>query len=482
MHMVSSSKLRLVDNRSAPTARPDPIDIVPARHLTESKGKPHDVFHIDCSPTSSFIATKHSNNHVKMWSIAKNAVHSTTKITSYFTPQARSREYFIRSHAILSESATLLAVTTHFGFNLEIHNFSKANSSSKKMQTIDDAHRWAASKRDAYQTNYAPLVVYRPKPNRIDKFFLARHPNAKKPFWEDPSSAIELERCGLPFVPKFPELAYSANSPFLIAAAGPRHELNPGGMSSNNNSGNNVILVAWQMTPVSENRLQARSPADTMSIHSNDSSSTYGDSRHAPYRYIVPDYPALQNALPAVLAAHGSLSVSIWIPATHQDIPLPGNKFRRTPVSAPERFVLVWDLPSNSTRIFGIPNVQSCVSPDCRFVAYCDTARSAFVIVDVGSAEEVWRWPPDPGGASPTSSGWASFNGQLENLSKVTVFEFSADSKMLVVGDTSGSLGVYQVKDEAPGHGPGGRYELPPTGPSPTLPQQPWHKGINELQ
>ena len=327
----AASKPSLVESNSpspglqAPAHHPILIDIIPTRHLTD-KGKPHDVFHIDCSPTSSYISTKHSNNHIKIWSVIKNTVHSNTKVTSYVTPQARSREYFINSHTILSESATLIAITTHFGFNLEIHNFSKT-SSSKKLQTIEDAHRWAASKRDAYQTNYAPLVVYRPKPNRIDKFFLARHPAAKKPFWEDTSNSIELAKAHLPFIPQFPELAYSSNSPFLIAAAGPRpgaHE-NPTSPNTNNptTNSNNILLIAWQMTPVSDSKLQSRSPAlsSRASYHSDNSrsdsssfidgnippsssSSPHSDSshphnRHRPHRYITPTYSPLQNSLPS---------------------------------------------------------------------------------------------------------------------------------------------------------------------------------------
>ncbi|KAK4217518.1 hypothetical protein QBC37DRAFT_449655 [Rhypophila decipiens] len=503
----STSKLSLVDgiNQSAgsarlvsqPAAYASPIDIVPTRHLTD-KGKPHDVFHIDASPTSSFIATKHSNNHIKIWSVPKNSVHSNTKITSYVTPQARSREYFIRSHAILSESATLIGITTHFGFNLEIHNFSKT-SSSKKLQTIDDAHRWAASRRDAYQTNYAPLVVYRPRTNQINKFFLSRHPSAKKPFWEDTSQSIDLDRANLPFVPKFPELAYSANSPFLIAAAGPRPGENNTsnmtdssssvGTSSSNN--NNIILIAWQMTPVSENKLQSRSPVNSSSIstHSGNSEDLFNDGassiysstaspdpyhhnqqrqydRHRPHRFITPSYPPLQNSLPSVLVAHSTTVVSIWIPANHADIPLgPGGKFRQTPVSAPERYVLIWDIMTNATRMFGIPNVQACVSPDCRFVAYCDPGRGTpgtqgkFVIIDVASGEECWRWPARDGLQKQAQQApWASFGGQMENLSRVTVFEFSSDSRLLIVGDASGALGIYEVREA--GHGPGGRYEL----------------------
>lgn len=51
----------------------------------------------------------------------------------------------------------------------------------------------------------------------------------------------------------------------------------------------------------------------------------------------------------------------------------------------------------------------------------------------------MWRWPD-----AARERGFASF-GQLENLRGVTVFEFSADGRLLVVGDAGGGLGVYQV-------------------------------------
>ena len=398
------------------------------------------------SPASLYLATRHSKN-VKIWSIRQNQVQSTIKITSYVQPQVRSREYFIRSHAILSENASLIAVASHFGITLDIYNFSKGGTSSKKVQVIEEAHRWAASQRDAYHTDFAPLVVYRPKGDRIDRFFLARNPAAKKPFWEDSLHSIELLKSELPFVPKFPELAFSADSPFLVAAAGPR----PGDPPRTHAT----ILVAWHMKPTSEGRLHALSPSATVT-------SLEDETRHRPYRYNVPEYPALQTALPASLVARGNLAVSIWIPANHSDIPLAGGKFRRSPLPAPERFVVVWDLPANSTRIFAIPNVQACVSPDCKLVAYCDANAGRFVIVDVETTEEVWRYPPDNAASASSSSSSSSKNagsfasyGQLEaNLHKVTVFEFSPDGSMLVIGDSTGAVGVYDVKVGGP------RYEL----------------------
>lgn len=420
-----------MDTHPASVVPPPQLKITPSRHLVE-KGKNQDVAHLDTSPSGNFLATRHTNKYLKIWSVHKNAVFASIKTTSYVQPQPRSREYFVRSHAMLSENACLIGITTHFGLTLEIYNFSKGGTGAKKVQVIDDAHRWASSKLDAYHTNYAPLVVYRPKGDRIDRFFLARHPGAKKPFWEDATNAIELTKANLPFIPKFPELAYSSNTPYLFAAAGPRPGEPP--------RANPTILIAWQMTPVSDTKLQARSPVDTIR-------SLEDDSHHLPHRYCVPEYLALQTALPSCLAAHGTTAVSIWIPANHTEVQLPGNKYKRKPMPAAERFVLVWDLLLNTTRIFAIPNVQACVSPDCRWVAYCDANAGQFVVLDVASGgKEVWRCGPDAMGRhAGGQEGFASFGGQLESLQKVTVFEFSADGEALMVGDVNGGVGVYKV-------------------------------------
>ncbi|GAB1317778.1 hypothetical protein MFIFM68171_07988 [Madurella fahalii] len=420
------------------------VEITPARHLTD-KGKGADILHIDTSPNSVYTATRH-NKVVKIWSIPKNALHGTIKITSYVQPKVRSREYFIRSHAILSEAATLIGITTHFGLTLEIYNFSKGGSGAKKVQVIDDAHRWAASQRDAHHSEFAPLAIYRPKGDRIDRFSLSHDPNTKKPFVEDPAQSIELLKSDLPFLPKFPELAFSSDSPFLIAAAGPRpgdpmhHASANANVNATVNANANtatatILLVAWLLKPYSP-------PAHMGGGGGGD------ETRHRPYRVHVPPaaaHPALQSALPSHLAAHGSVAVSIWIPA-----PAKAEAADPVPRPAPERLVLVWDLPANASRVFAIPNVQACcIAPDCRRVAYCDAARGEFVIVDVQSQEEVWRWPE-----VVRKEGFASF-GQLEGgLKAVTVFEFSRDGRLLVVGDSGGGVGVYEVKEEGP------RFEL----------------------
>ncbi|KAH7628231.1 hypothetical protein B0T09DRAFT_367654 [Sordaria sp. MPI-SDFR-AT-0083] len=345
--------------------------------------------------------------------------------------------------SMVSKQTNGSRITTHFGLDLEIYNFTKRGS-GKKVQVIKEAHRWAASHK--LDNSYAPFVVYRPGTDRIDRYFLSRTPSAKKPFWEDASSCLDLTRADLPFLPKYPELAFSNDAPFLIAAAGPR----PGDPPRDINK-SNILLVAWHLTPVNEAKLAARSPVNSVHSHIQES----GDhKRHKPYRFVAPAYTQLQTALPSVLVSHGSVTVSIWIPASHVNIPLPGGKFRQTRVPTPERFVLVWDMPTSTTKLIPIPNVQACVSPDCRLVAYCDPEMQKFVILDVtmttaaAGEEEVWKWPD-----AAKVSGFASF-GQFEAIKKITVFEFSPDGKWLIVGDASGALGVYEVREA------GTRFEL----------------------
>lgn len=480
------------------------IEIVPIRHLMDKgKSKASEILHIDTSPASGYIATKHTNKTVKIWSITKNALHGTIKITSYVQPRVRSREYFIQSHAILSENVDLIGITTHFGLTLEIYNFLKGGSSAKKVQVIEEAHRWAASPRNAYQNDYAPLAVYRPKGDRIDRYFLARYANAKHPFVEDASHSIELLKADLPFIPKFPELAYSSDSPYLIAAAGPRPGDPPRTLAT--------ILIAWHMRPVSESKLHCQNQGFSRT-------SLPEENRHLPYRVCVPEYPALQTALPACLVSSGSTAVSIWIPAAttgtskpetpteakrsftfprsatfpSQPLRLSNPATHPSSTTASERYVLSWDLPTNTTRIFSIPNVQSCVSPNCRLLAYCDpgpsspnpmtvntnspnnsasptssgTGTGQFVVIDIPTARELYRWPPPSPSPSPSSStssqAFTAFgpSQQLPNLSSLTVFEFSPDGRTLVIGDTNGAVGVYEIRERRPPGPKEGVFEL----------------------
>ncbi|KAL2268783.1 hypothetical protein VTJ83DRAFT_3629 [Remersonia thermophila] len=565
VHIPSSSPSRAVP---CPVKNPHrlPITIIPRRHLAD-KGKVSEVLHVDTSPLSTYIATKHGNKLVKVWSVQRNALHGTIKTTSYVQPRLRSREYFVRSHAILSEGATLIAVTTHFGLTIEIYNFSKGGSNgAKKVQVIEDAHRWAASPRDEASPHYHThdqdsLAVYRPKPDRIDRYVLAP-PGAKSPLIQDPTRSIHLARADLPFLPKFPELAYNPDATMLVAAAGPR----PGDPVKEHSA----ILIAWRVE-------HGRLPIPATAPDADD------DERHKPYRVCVPSHPGLRFALPTCLASHGDVAVSVWIPAstpaeattdltgTVAPSPLtpsstaagtaggasggrksafsfhskkhhhtatssatpsplsitPSNmtldtlshapsmsSITSTPTTAPagggtvtaqDRIVLVWHLPTNTTRLFAIPaHAQAAISPNCRHVAYCSVERGEFVVVDLAplippfvsspvptpprypssamqgmsplstggaaagfagdsssepSPEEVWRWPE-----VVRETGFASF-GQMEGMSSAagtgapgggggagggsggpSVFEFSRDGRMLIIGDKKGGLGVYEVR------------------------------------
>lgn len=427
------------------------VEVTLTSHLTD-KGKGADISHIDASPDSSYVATRH-NKAVKIWSIAKNALHGTIKVTSYFQPKARSREFFIHSHAILSDAAALIAITTHFGLTLEIYNFSQGGTGgAKRVQVIDEAHRWAASQRDVAHSDIAPLAIYRPKGDRIDLYHFSHQPPTPKnpPFLNFPSLAIELLKSNLPFLPKFPELAYSSDSPLLLGAAGPRPGDPPRAQA--------IILAAWQLR---------HSPSSSGSNNTpSNKTNQEDDGRHAPYRYTVPPYSALQSALPVALAARARCAVSLWIPAPTTTTSSSSNNPAATshhqhhdpvPRPAAERYVLVWDLEGNATRIFTIPNVQvCCVAPTCRRVAYyCEPAAAAgkggrngeCVVVDVESQKEVWRSSGSPAAAASAWKGAA------------TALQFSRDGARLLVGDGGGGggggVGMYEVSEEAP------RFELP---------------------
>ncbi|KAK3347870.1 LOW QUALITY PROTEIN: hypothetical protein B0H65DRAFT_507859 [Neurospora tetraspora] len=417
-------------DRGSPSARSEPF---------EASYVPHQDLRADRWSEPQPIQNPEHYNHIVSKYLIPGYYTRFSLVTTVPVPKPTmaSKHHSSQSYpSMVSHQVSGSRITTHFGLDLEIYNFTKGGS-GKKVQVIDEAHRWAASHK--LDNSYAPLVIYRPGADRIDRYFLSRNPGAKKPFWEDASSCIDLTKADLPFLPKWPELAFSNDSPFLIAAAGPR----PGDPPRDINS--NILLVAWHLTPVQEAKLQARSPVNSVHSHIQES----GDpKRHKPYRFCAPAYTQLQTALPSVLVSHGSVTVSIWIPASHVNIPLPGGKFRQTRVPTPERFVLVWDMPTNTTRLIPIPNVQACVSPDCRLVAYCDPEIQKFVILDVTTAEMVWKWPD-----AAAVSGFASF-GQFEAIKKITVFEFSPDGKWLIVGDASGALGVYEVREA------GTRFEL----------------------
>lgn len=373
------------------------------------------VHHLDVSSTSSTLASKHGNNFVKVWSLETGDVLSTIKFSSYTEAQSRSRDYLIRSHAILSETSRLVAIATKFGRTVEVWNWDK----KKSVQTIDGADRWAAGKmEEAYDHGWGCLAAYRGEANKIDLYAATRE---KKPFVK--MRTIDLAQANLPFIPQYPELALSATSPLVVAAAGPR----PPRMG-NPPPQRETLLMAWETHDVGG-----------------------GQPGSKPYRVARPwQHAELDTAIPCHLATYGSVVVSIWIPATFRAVPVRGGaEYNLTTVRVPSRYVLVWDLAANSTRVFGIPNCTSCISPDCRYVAYCHAsgaaigARGTLAVIDVMSSHEVWSWPDR--NATAVDSGPKPGLGQFDDLAKVRELCFSADGKALLVGDADGRIGVYDV-------------------------------------
>jgi WD40 repeat protein len=153
----------------------------------------------------------------------------------------------------------------------------------------------------------------------------------------------------------------------------------------------------------------------------------------------------LETALPCSLFSHGDLVVSLWIPAGYRTVATPaagggGMEYTLTPTAVPFRYVLVWDLSENSTRTYGIPNTVSCISPDCRFVAYCHVAdrRTKLAILDAQSGDELWA----VGGEGNLKS-----LAEVGDLAKVTELAFSGDGRFLLIGDVEGNTSIYDVRE-----------------------------------
>ncbi|KAK0615348.1 hypothetical protein B0T17DRAFT_593053 [Bombardia bombarda] len=393
--------------------------------------KDQTVYFFDISTTSATLASKHGNNLIKVWSVGDGTIQNAIKISCYTTAQARSREYFVRSHAIISEPSTLIAIATSFGDTLEIWDWAK----KKKLQTIDHADRWAAVRSNVYESAYSPLVSYRGDNDTID-LYTATH--SKKPFKK--TRTIELRKAGLPLLPKYPELAFSATGPLLITASGPRPP-----RLGHPPPERETLLVAWE-------------------IHADD-----GVASNTPYKFVTPwQHSELDTALPSGLATYGSVAVSIWIPAGYRAIPVPaargGQGFNLAPVAVPYRYVLVWDFSASSTRTFRIPNAISCISPDCRFIVYCDSrgtdvgARGSLVLLDAMNGKRLWVWP-DPDAGAMQSGPQAGFE-LLDNLSHITELAFSADGQFLFVGTGEGDIGIYEVREA----GLGDKMQVRPVG------------------
>lgn len=409
--------------KTRPRAGSAAIDLVPWKHMISNDKSTKDptVFYFDVSTTSATLASKHGNNVIKVWSVGSGILQSTIKFSCYTAAQARSREYFVRSHAILSEPATMIAIATNFGDTLEVWDWNK----KKKLQSIDKADRWAAVRTSVYEAGFSPLVTYAGDADTIDLYSVTQ---SKKPFAK--SRTIELRKANLPVLPKYPELAFSATGPLLVAASGPRPP-----RLGHPPPERETLLVAWDVGDPS-------------------------DESHTPYKCVTPwAHTELDTALPSGLATYGSVAVSIWIPASYRAVPVPaargGHGYNLAPVPVPYRHVLVWDFSASSTKTFRIPNAISCVSPDCRYVAYCDATgadlggRGCLVILDAMTGAELWRFPdPDAG---ITESGPKQGYEQLDALSKVTELSFSSDGGFLFLGDSDGGCGVYEVREAAAG-------------------------------
>jgi hypothetical protein len=437
------------------------FEIIPSTRLEPTnKESGHGVYAIDTSPTSTVVASRHGKTQVNLWDLTSGYdLITTIKVSSNVQAQPRSRENFIRSHAILSETLNLVVITSGFGHTLEIHDWAKR----KKVQTISDAYRWAYARQAQYECY--PLAAYREDKDTID-LFPSSPPASKKPFGKPRS--IELRKAGLPFLPKFPELAYSATGPLLVAAAGPRPP-RPNCPPPEHAA----LLMAWRL---------------------DDGGSDGGAGpAHRPYKFLMPDrtrHPELENSLALSLVTYGSVAVSVWIPAKFKTIGRPG-MWQVEPTVVNDRVVLVWDFSTNKTTTYKIPDALNCVSPDCRFVAYCDPGsarrQGALAVLDAMSGRELWRLGGSGAGSSINSnsvrgsgggtawdgrsvsskrsgrssqkSGRSSEAGEapmpqvsgLEKLSgelgRVTELAFSGDGSKLFVGDTDGGVGVYDIRE-----------------------------------
>lgn len=395
------------------------------------------VFYMDISATGTTIAIKHGNSQIKFWNVETGTLQASVKFSSYTEAHCRSRDYLIRSHAILSDTSKLAAIATRFGRSIEIWNWEK----KKKLQLIDNVDRWAAGRFESFEGGWNPVAAYRGEAAMIDLY--AGTERDKKPFAK--VRTIDLNRARLPFLPQYPELALSPTSPLLVAAAGPRTP-----RAGNPPPDRETLLIVWE-------------------IHD------YRDISHEPHKMVRPwQHTELDTAIPCNLVTYGQLVVSIWIPAPHRVVSRPSattvgrSEWKLAPTPTPFKHVLVWDMSENSTRSFGIPNTTACVSPDCRFVAYCDTGTGdspagdnesetdnrrvkrgkKLAIVDASTGEELW-----------STTGWAGSVGsigsedsvrlmeQFGDISTITNMDFSADARFIALGYASGDTGVYDVRE-----------------------------------
>ncbi|CAN8099844.1 unnamed protein product [Discula destructiva] len=423
-----------------------------AIHPGQAKNESHSttVYAIDVSPSSvssNIIASKHGDGTIRIHQDGGTSA-TALKINFYIQQRERSRDFFVTSHAILSTSRTLIAIAAGFGHTVEIWDWTRR----KRLQVLSEAaYRWAAPRVDVYDdesvssSGRLPLACYREAADSIALLYPNVPPTPDKksqvPFNVDSPTVIDLTKANLPHIPKLPELALSSTAPILVAAAGPRSP-----RSGHPPPQHAALLMAW-------------------TLHSPGSGTAQP---HRPWRFAMPTQhnAQLATALPCGLATHGGVAVSIWIPHNVRVIGAPG-RWQVEPVEVRERWVVVWEFEaatgagsssSNSsssgdgttTRVFAIPNDNTiaCISPDCRFVAYrqgpgTEPEGGCLVVLDaLGGGREVWRTPRCGGGGCAVERDC----GQLMDLSRVSAIAFSADGNRLLLGDTSGSVGSYEVR------------------------------------
>lgn len=412
-------------------------DLVRTKLLSsKEKGEGHavTVYFVDISPASYILASKHGDKSIRIYGLPQCNVQAVLKINFYVQMRERSRDFFVTSHTILSETRSLIAISTGFGQTLEVWNWAL----KKKLQAIESVYRWAGAQTDICEAGFHPLACYNEAEDAI-RMYPISHDTATSPANSrkknplgDPT-IIDLRRAGLPHVPKLPELVYSPTAPLLVAAAGPRPP-RPGHPPPKHAA----MLMVWKLPPGPGSGSPPPPPPPPQ------------DSR--PWRFTAPTrHRELETALPCGVATHGGTVVSIWIPHNVRVIGRP-RAWQVEPVDVPERYVLVWDFEADTTGLFAIPNENTiaCVSPDCRFVAYrrgpgADTEQGrdvGLVILDaLNGGRELWRTPTLGG-----EIGLSRDCEQLMDLSRVTSISFSSDSSQFIIGDASGSVGIYEVK------------------------------------
>ncbi|TPX16185.1 uncharacterized protein E0L32_004180 [Thyridium curvatum] len=423
---TSSTRTPLSPVFKDPTVESPPLS---PKHVTQMKMYPTNskipgerdqpALQMDLSPSSTILSYRSGNNVLKIWSLSDEGerLEASIKFSFLVKAQTRSRDFFVRSHAILAEPTNLVAIATGFGTTVEVHNWQR----KKKVQSFSDADRWASVRSDVFSAGWSPLAIYRAESDTISIYPAEKE--GKKPFGKP--YKIDLKKAGLPLLPKYPELAYSTTGPVLLAASGPRPP-----RLGEPPSGNVTMLMAWEI----------KDPAAVAAGQVDP---------HIPYKWLKPRHPELETALPTCLSTYGSVAVSIWIPAGYRSVPargMPGG-YQLVPVSVTERHVLVWELQSNKTSTFSIPDALSCVSPDCRLLAYCDPkgvrsgGRGKIAVLDVMSGEELWRWPSPE--LAPGLAGWEA----LEDLGQVADLAFSGDAGVLFVGGADGSVAMFKVQE-----------------------------------